>query len=71
MTRKLVEEAIAETNINNAVKRWTILDRKTGEMTGLTDNAFSDGVKKEYIELRGQFVQNKRGYKVWIDGIFK
>ncbi len=71
MTRKLVEEAIKETDINNPVKRWSILDRKTGEITDITDALFSEGVIKEYIELRSRFVQNKRGQKQWVDGFFK
>ena len=56
--------------INNDLKRWMILNKKSEEIVCLTDNSFSDGIKKGYIELRSKFVQNKN-HRIWIDGLFK
>ncbi len=70
MPRKLIEEAIKETNINNSVKRWTILDARTNKTYLVSDMHFSDGLKSNVIKLRGQYI-SFGNTKQWIDGIIK
>lgn len=58
-------------NIEQDVKRWTILDKISGQVFDVTDEAFNEGLQNHYIELRGQIIQVENNHKIWIDGICK
>ena len=55
----------------NELKRWSVLDKFTGRIIGITDQQFSEGLENNMIELRGRFVIDKFNRKIWIDGILK
>jgi hypothetical protein len=56
-------------NIENDIKRWTILDKLTNRIFDVNDEQFQHGIENKYIKLRGQFIQVENKHKIWIDGI--
>lgn len=71
MGRLTIPEEPTYRENKNSLKRWTIYDRITGQISDITDESFAQGLKIRIIELRGRFIEVENKHKIWIDGIVK
>lgn len=69
MGRLAIDNVESANKKPNTKKDWTIWDSQTKQIVELTHEQFQEGLEKNYVKLRGEFLKLDNNDKIWIDGI--